>query len=167
MRWDSKASSWSVLPRAIDDLGAAQRIWFRAIADIAGSAKDQDYFLYAQNPGAQPVPFDPGVFEFYNGFDASSADWTQTGNVTFSAGSMVLDGAGSGGSVRSANKTYGNNTAIDFRMVAMQNVAGGSNWFCGGFQRQSDFTDTVPWTLWISRSSQTSTRSFGRISTTS
>jgi len=30
-------------------------------------------------------------------------------------------------------------------------LASSSTWFCGGFQRQNDFTNSSPWVLWISR----------------
>jgi hypothetical protein len=152
VRWDAVGKSWTSVSRDIDELEASQRIWFRLAAQISKGGVDNSYYLYANNPSAQSVPFDPLVFENFWPFDASHADWTQSGNVTYSNGALELNGTNGAGSVRSANKKLGPGNALDFLLTVVQPVTSTQSWFCGGFQRENDFQNSTPWSLWISRS---------------
>jgi len=151
VRWDPSSSKWTSLPRFIDQRGGFQWIWFRSPAAIAAGEKDSDTFLYFDNSAPPHVSSDPSVFEMFSPFDSSSAAWAQQGTVNYNNGFVVIDGANAGGSIRSANATWGPGHAVDFAMAIVNPVADNSAWLCGGFQRQSDFTDNRPWSLWISR----------------
>lgn len=151
VRWNASTSAWSSLPRFIDRRGANQWIWFRAPEAIAAGGDDADTFLYFENQTPSPASSDLSVFDMFAPFDASSSDWAQQGTVNYSNGSVIINGANAGGSIRSANATWGPGNAVDFFMTIVAPVADSSAWLCGGFQRQNDFVDTLPWSLWISR----------------
>ena len=61
---------------------------------------------------------------------------------------MVLDGDAS---IRSQVNTFAPGNAVDFGMTVLTPLPNAGLWFCGGFQRQNDFTNVQPWILWISR----------------
>jgi hypothetical protein len=157
LRWNG--SSWSDVPRLVEQVGAATWVWFGVASPIPMHAHDDSYWLYADNSTAVEPPAPTGLFDFLEDFGATEpGSWTTTGNVSFHAGYVRLDGAGgNGGSIRSDVK-FGPGHAIDFAMTVDKPKTSATRWFCGGFQREQDFTDTVPWILWISRSS-TSVRS--------
>ncbi|MBI3203805.1 MAG: hypothetical protein HYZ29_19855 [Myxococcales bacterium] len=150
VRWSG--GTWADLPRVIDDVGGKPWIWFRAEAPIAASATDTSYWLYAQNPAAAAPAFASSVFEYHTFFTAwDPASWELEGGVTLDGTYVVVDGAGSGGSIRHKAKQSAPGFATDFEMTVASPLAGASQWFCGGFQRQTDFVNTTPWALWISR----------------
>lgn len=148
--WDG--SSWTDLPRVVEVVGTTTWVWFRTVASIPAGSTDDRYWIYSANPVAPEPPFAADVFEFHAFFDAIDASkWTTEGDVYLGIGSTVLDGNGAGASVRST-KTFPPGHAVDFAMTVDEPLASDGVWFCGGFQRQDDFTNTVPWILWISRS---------------
>ena len=149
-RWSSGA--WAELPRVIEEVAGKQWIWFRAEAPISAGVTDVSYYLYAKNPAAAAPAFASGVFEyhtFFTGWDPAS--WELEGGVTLDGTYVVLDGAGSGGSIRHKAKQWAPGFATDFEMTVASPLSGSGQWFCGGFQRQTDFTNSSPWALWISR----------------
>ena len=153
MRWDAAAKTWTNVARHIDVLGVRQIVWFRNQKAIAVGATDSDTFLYLDNPSPPPIVANTGVFDMFAPFDASSSAWAQQGNVNFFNGAVILDGTNVGGSIRSAGATWGVRYAVDFWMAVEAPVVNNSQWFCGGFQRENDFVNNAPWSLWISRTS--------------
>jgi hypothetical protein len=143
-------SAWSESTRLIETVAGNQWIWFCTETAVAGS--DDSYWLYAANPSAPAPPGGQSVFDFYGALgQANATAWAETGNVFHDGWQAILDGAGSGGSIRTNGTTFGSNRGVDFAMTVITPLASTSVWLCGGFQREADFNNTIPWILWISR----------------
>jgi hypothetical protein len=149
MRWDG--TSWADIPRMVEQAGSGTWVWFGLVAAVPPQNLDDSYWLYEDSVGVVEPPAPTGLFDFHTRFDASEpASWVSTGNVTYATGFVRVDGANSGGSIRS-EVTFGPGHALDFAMTVEKPLNNNASWFCGGFQRGADFTNTRPWILWISR----------------
>jgi hypothetical protein len=135
----------------VEHVGSDTWVWFGLVATVSPQALDDSYWLYEDSVGVVEPPAPTGLFDFHTRFDASEpASWVSQGNVTHATGFVRVDGATSGGSIRS-EVTFGPGHALDFAMTVEKPLASDASWFCGGFQRGADFIDTKPWSLWISR----------------
>lgn len=77
------------------------------------------------NAATEP-PFANGVFEYHAFFKIlDPANWEQTGNVSFDGAAVVLDGTGSGGSLRQKSQQWGPGFALAYDDTAF-NWKGGN-----------------------------------------
>jgi len=150
--WRMTDGSYRSLPRAVDDLiSADDRVWFRLAAPIpAYEDSTGEYYLYDQpDPGTPPTPDEPGtVFDFHDDFKSGAlgADWEAEPMATFSLsnGDLVLGTPSAG--VRSL-AAWGPGTAVDFVLEATSSARTMPT-FWGGFQRNGDFVNDLPWIRW-------------------
>ncbi len=146
------------------DTGTPSFVWFAITRPIASGASDT-YALHYGNPSAGAAPASGGaVFSFYDDFPGTAlgSQWVTLGSPTVSGGTVRLhawdaDASPNPDSMRtnpqSDNVQAASWLQIDLTVTNPASAPDSTNgffyWF--GFQRQGDFTPSLPWDLWISR----------------
>jgi hypothetical protein len=148
----------------IVDTGAPSFVWF-AITLAIPSGASGTYSVHYGNPSAGPAPAKgSNVFSFYDDFTGSavSTQWITLGSPTVSGGTVRLhawdaDASPDPDSMRTNPQTDNVQAASWLQINAtVTNPASPADavngfWYWIGFQRQGDFTASLPWVLWISR----------------
>jgi hypothetical protein len=150
-RYDASGHTWTEETFVLDDNGSAQSVWFALRSNVAPGGDDTSYWFYSgdtMDPPPHGVPAD--VFpDLYVNFAAGLSGFVSLGTPMISPGGVSLPMGAT--SVRSSS-TFTPGHAVDFAMAEPAALGVGSaGWLGGGFQRSSDFDDSEPWLLWLTR----------------
>lgn len=147
VRWDAGSSTWTELPRVIDDPGVhLEWQWARLAAPIAANGTDSSYYLYFGNSSPPSVPNDPAtVFDLWDSFSetALGSAWSNNGGYTLTGSELELDV----NQHMVSTQTWGPGNAVDF-LLRDPSYAGR---YWGGLQIPATFMDINPWVVWIAR----------------
>lgn len=151
LRFSEASQTWGERPRVVESapLGGT-RLWFSL--DPQDAPGGQSYWLYAGNAAAAEAPDDPAtVFEFYESFNDGDLDpdrWSKLGDIELSGGLLGLRGGPEDASIAS-RQLFAVGRAFD-AAARLTEIAESGQRFWLGFQREGDFENESPYTVWFS-----------------
>jgi hypothetical protein len=146
VRWDQSDLTWTPRPTHYELLGSTFWIWTPLVDTLAPNDVASSLYLYVGKPDA-PQDDPASVFTFWDGFDTTSGEWVLQGAPSLGGGQMLLP---HDSSIRSSQQ-WDPGFAVDYALQVDADVSVDTDWISAGFQRTSDFDNTEPWLIWVSR----------------